>query len=95
MTRGAVEFVQILNYYDTWNLFITGFELSLTHKHTDKQRKSFRTNNEESQSIIISVFFFLLSLEDTALHAGLLLAPVEGFGLWPRLFLSEELITLF
>ena len=25
-------------------------------------------------------------LEDTARYAGLLLAPAEGFGLWPRLF---------
>ena len=27
-------------------------------------------------------------LEDTAHYAGLLLAPGEGFGLWPRLFLK-------
>ena len=36
------------------------------------------------------VLFFLLildTLEDTARYAGLLLAPAEGFGLWPRLFL--------
>ena len=30
-----------------------------------------------------------MPLEDTARYAGLLLAPAEGFDLWPRLFLPE------
>ena len=38
-------------------------------------------------------------LEDTARYAGLLLAPAEGFGLWPTLFLpfgqKKELFMLF
>ena len=41
----------------------------------------------------------LMKLEDTARYAGLLLAPAEGFGLCPRLFLpfrqKKELIMLF
>ena len=40
-------------------------------------------------------FLLLLAfqvLEDTARYAGLLLAPAEGFVLWPRL---KELIMLF
>ena len=31
---------------------------------------------------------FNYELEDTARYAGLLLAPAEGFGLWPRLFFA-------
>ena len=42
---------------------------------------------------------FTIKLEDTARYAGLLLAPAEGFGLRPRLFLpfgqKKELIILF
>ena len=37
-------------------------------------------------------------LEGTARYAGLLKAPAEGFGLWPRLFLPyghKKSITLF
>ena len=30
----------------------------------------------------------LTVLEDTARYAGLLLAPAEGFGLWPRVFFA-------
>ena len=30
--------------------------------------------------------FSLISLKDTSRYAGLLLAPAEGFGLWPRIF---------
>ena len=30
----------------------------------------------------------LLLLEDTPRYAGLLLAPAEGFGLWPRAFFA-------
>ena len=44
-------------------------------------------------------FTYLKALEDTARYAGLLLAPAEGFGLWPRLFLpfgqKKELFMLF
>ena len=32
------------------------------------------------------LIWVLKLLEDTARYAGLLLAPAEGFGLWPRLF---------
>ena len=43
--------------------------------------------------------FLLFKLEDTARYAGLILAPAEGFGLWPRLFFfalwaKKELIML-
>ena len=30
------------------------------------------------------LFFFIKRLEDTARYAGLLAAPAEGFGFWPR-----------
>ena len=47
----------------------------------------------------VLVFFTLLTLEDTARYAGLLLAPAEGFGLRPRLFFAirakKELFMLF
>ena len=33
---------------------------------------------------------FLMALEDTARYTGFLLAPVESFGLQPRLFLGLE-----
>ena len=42
-----------------------------------------------SQLNIMQYIYFLIKskLEDTARYAGLLLAPAESFGLWPRLFL--------
>jgi len=43
--------------------------------------------------------YLFITLEDTARYAGLLLAPAEGFGLRPRLFLpfwhNKELIMFF
>ena len=30
-----------------------------------------------------AIFSYKMQLEDTARYAGLLLAPAEGFGLWP------------
>ena len=49
--------------------------------------------------IIMIMIPSLVALEDTALYAGLLLAPLEGFGLRPRLFFSllakKVLIMLF
>ena len=40
----------------------------------------------------------MIELEDTACYAGLLLAPEEGFGFWPRVVLpfgQKKLIVLF
>ena len=40
--------------------------------------------------------FKKFKLEGTARYVGLLLAPAEGFGLWPRaLWAKKELFTLF
>ena len=48
------------------------------------------------KATVFFIVFFKLKLEDTARYAGLLLAPAEGFGLWPRPFLpfgqKKELI---
>ena len=41
----------------------------------------------DSLLTIITTIYFNYILEDTARYAGLLLAPAEGFGLQPRLFL--------
>ena len=32
------------------------------------------------------IYIYIYKLEDMACYAHILLAPVEGFGLWPRLF---------
>ena len=52
------------------------------------------------KATVFPLFVCLYTLEDTARYAGLLLAPAEGFGLRPRLFLPFErrrkkLIMLF
>ena len=40
-----------------------------------------------AESVKTNSFFFYIVLENTARYAGLLLAPAEGFGLRPRIFL--------
>ena len=76
-------------------------KINVTFFTSEAKLKSFGIYNVLYMCYVVYFisFFLYLLLEDTARYAGLLLAPAEGFSLWPRLFLpfgqKESLLCFF